>query len=217
MLFVAAIGLALTAATAVAQSPADGLIGYRAFDEGDLAVNSTRSAPDIFGKTGAAKIIGPVWTEGRHGAAMDFSDGETAVIVDKTAELDCERQITIAAWIKLDNPQGRGMILSHEYSYRLSVNGGGKRRVRLQLNLDGNWAQNRLVSNTSLETDRWYCVAGRVLGAAMCAGGVSAGPATAPTYPPTSRPGPQARRASAPVPVPAFRSGPGGGPSPPAA
>ncbi|MCD6361385.1 MAG: hypothetical protein J7M38_11065 [Armatimonadetes bacterium] len=112
MLFVAAIGLALTAATAVAQSPADGLIGYRAFDEGegDLVVNSTRSAPDIFGKTGAAKIIGPIWTEGRHGAAMDFSGGETAVIVDKTAELDCERQIIIAAWIKLDNPQGRGMI-----------------------------------------------------------------------------------------------------------
>jgi hypothetical protein len=162
MMIIIAMAVMLTTGAAWAQTGADGLVGYWAFDEGEgnQAVNSVRSTPDIFGKTGAAEVVGPVWTEGVHGGALDFAGGETAVIVDKTAELNCEQQITIAAWVKLENPEARGMILSHEFSYRLCVNQGRQARVRLQLNLDGNWAQNWLVSATSLETGRWHHVAG---------------------------------------------------------
>jgi hypothetical protein len=141
---------------------ADGLVGYWAFDEGEgtSAANSVRSGADLFGRTGAASILAPVWVGGRHGRALEFTGGATAVLVEKTAQLECDDQVTIAAWVKLGEPDGRGLIVNHEYAYRLCVNQGGKRRVRLQLNLDGEWAQNWLVGSTSLEPGEWYYVAG---------------------------------------------------------
>ena len=89
-----------------------------------------------------------------------FAGHHSSVTVEKTRELECPEQITIAAWIKLANPKSRGMIVSHEFGYRLSVNVSNRRRVRFQLNLDEKWAQNWLVGKTSLAPGRWYHVAG---------------------------------------------------------
>lgn len=138
------------------------MVGYWAFDEGEgtVASNALRRHPDIFGSSGTARVVSPVWVDGKHGQAIDFSGARTAVLVDKTRELDCERQVTIAAWVKLASPKARCMVVSHEYAYRLCVNQGRKSRVRLQLNLDGKWAGNWLAGKTALESGRWYHLAG---------------------------------------------------------
>jgi len=143
-------------------STSTGLVGYWPFSEGMGAstANALRESPDLFGNSGAARIVGPAWVKGKHGNALDFSGSKTAVLVEKTKELGCDKQVSIAAWVKLARPKGRCMILNHSYSYRLCVNQGRKRRVRFQLSLDGNWAGNWLIGKTSLDEGRWYHVAG---------------------------------------------------------
>lgn len=145
-----------------APSPIDGLVAYWPFDEGRGATagNALRQHADLFGSTGTATIVAPVWVAGRFGKALDFGGRKSAVLVDKTRELNCAEQVSLSAWVKLEDPQGRGMILSHEYSYRLSANLGGKQKVRFQLNLDGSWAGNWLVSNASLTVGEWHHLAG---------------------------------------------------------
>ena len=146
-----------------ADGPASaGMVGYWAFDEGlgDRAANTVRSTADIFGNAGEARLLGPAWVAGQQGRAMDFSSGQTAATVGKTRELDCGTQLSIAAWIKLSASEGRGMIVNHEYAYRLSVRQGARSRVEFQLSLDGKWAGNWLVGKTPLEAGRWHHVAG---------------------------------------------------------
>ncbi len=158
----AAVLHAARAEAAEVDATASGLVGYWALDEGrgDTAANTARPSADVFGNSGSARVLAPVWVKGKHGTALDFSGGRSVVMVEKTKELDCPDQVTIAAWVRLENPTARGLILNHEYAYRLGVNLGKKRRVRLQLNLDGNWAGNWLTGKTSLETGRWYHLAG---------------------------------------------------------
>lgn len=147
---------------AAAESTVQGLVGYWAFDEGrgERAANAVRRSPDIFGNTGAVRVVAPVWVPGKRGAALDFGAGKTAGIVEKLREFDCTEALTVAAWIRLDQPQGRGMILNYEYAYRLFVSAGPNPRVGFQLDLDGNWAGNWLLSRSTLKRGRWYHVAG---------------------------------------------------------
>ncbi len=168
-----------------------GLVGYWAFDEGRgaSAANYARRAPDLFGSTGAARILNPVWTQGRRGAALDFRNRRSVALVQKTRELNCPRQVTIAAWVRVAAPgETRGMILNHEYAYRLAVTPGRRPRVQFQLNLDGRWAGNWLTSKRALEIGKWHYVAGvydgrerriyidgRLDAAAPATGAVSAG------------------------------------------
>ena len=139
-----------------------GMVGYWPFDEGlgNRAANALRTSADIFGSTGSARVLSPAWRPGKHGQAMDFSSGQTAVTVEKTTELDCDTQVSIAAWIKLGEAEGRGMIVNHGYAYRLAVRQGKQRRMEFQLSLDGKWAGNWLVGKTTLDVGRWYHVAG---------------------------------------------------------
>ena len=147
--------------TRPAATTVSGMVGYWPFDEGqgNAAGNALRQHTDLFGSSGAAMVLDPRWVEGKSGTALDFGAGRSAVLVDKTKELNCEGQVSLSAWVKLGDPKGRGMVVSHEYSYRLCVNQGGKRKVRFQLNLDGDWAGNWLVGNTALEPGRWYHLA----------------------------------------------------------
>lgn len=147
--------------TTIPGAVAEGLVGYWPFDEGsgEKATNVLREHPDLFGSSGAARVIQPVWVEGKFGKALDLSGGGSAVLVDKTRELNCEQRVSLAAWVKLEDPKARCMVVSHEYSYRLCVNQGRRRRVRFQLNLDGEWAGNWLVSKSALAPGRWYHLA----------------------------------------------------------
>ncbi|MDX2344333.1 MAG: hypothetical protein QNL26_10815, partial [Acidimicrobiia bacterium] len=138
------------------------MIGYWAFNEGkgDVTKNTVCGSPDIFGNSGDARIEQPAWMAGRYGKAIDFSGSKTAVLVDKTTELECEKEVSIAAWVKLKEPRGRGLVVNHSYAYRLFVTQGGRNRVGFQLNLNGEWASNWLIGRTSLENGKWYHIAG---------------------------------------------------------
>ncbi len=147
---------------APAASTLPGLAAYWPFDEGagDVAGDLMSRHGDLFGHTGSAALSGQPWTEGRVGKAISFAGDGTELSVRKTGPLQCGNAVTVAAWVKLDAPTERGFIVNHEMAYRLCVNQGRRNRVRFQLSLDGAWAQNWLVGQTSLEPGRWYHVAG---------------------------------------------------------
>jgi len=140
-----------------------GLVGYWSFDEGkgtNTAANVVRNAPGLFGSTGTASLIEPTWVEGKLGRALDFSGGKSFALINKIPELNCDDQLTIAAWVRIAQPEDRALIINHEYAYRLSITGKGKARVRFQLNLNGDWGGNWLISQSTLIPGTWHYVAG---------------------------------------------------------
>ncbi len=157
------MGSAARVSEAAGESGIRGLVGYWSFDEGqgtDTAANVVRNAPGLFGSTGTASLIEAAWVEGKLGKALDFAAGKSFALIDKTPELNCGDQLTIAAWIRIAQPENRALIINHEYAYRLSIAGKGKARVHFQLNLNGDWAGNWLISQSTLTPGTWHYVAG---------------------------------------------------------
>ncbi|MBN1669672.1 MAG: LamG domain-containing protein [Kiritimatiellae bacterium] len=152
------LGAAALVCAAGRASELDGLVGYWPFDEGQgtLAANVTCMDGDWMGCTGHADLREAGWAPGRFGPGLAAARAD----VRPLNGLACRRAVTVAAWIKPGHPKGRWILVNREYAYRLCVNQAGKNRVRLQLNLDGNWANNWLAGNTSLPNGEWVHVAG---------------------------------------------------------
>ncbi|MBN1669717.1 MAG: hypothetical protein JXR37_01710 [Kiritimatiellae bacterium] len=135
----------------------NGLVGYWPFDEGggEVAANVMCPQGDVMGCTGKGRVSAKAeWVDGRFGKAL----GSAAAEIERLDTLLCDHDITIAAWIKPLRQGGRWLFVNREY--RLCVNQGSKNHVRFQLNVEGNWAFNWIVSKTALENGKWYHVAG---------------------------------------------------------
>ncbi|MBT3378545.1 MAG: hypothetical protein HN742_24935 [Lentisphaerae bacterium] len=144
----------------VSASPVDALLACWTFDrlvDGTIP-SEVRERPDPHGNTGAVRLHGGQLVPGVFGQAVAFDGEGTFGEVSKTNDLNVNQALTLAAWVKPGAGKKRGMILSHEYAYRLCINQGGKNRIRFQLNLGGEWAQNWLISETRLTEGEWYHV-----------------------------------------------------------
>ncbi|OHD62621.1 MAG: hypothetical protein A2096_00345 [Spirochaetes bacterium GWF1_41_5] len=139
----------------------EGLISYWSFDEnqGTRVGNEARLFPDIFGITGEGNVYNPQWLPGKSGSAMDFRSGKTAVSVNKIPELSCEKSLTVSVWINVSGQSGRGMIINHENSYRLFIDGEKGEHAGFQLSLDGKWAGNWIYTKTAISTGAWNHIA----------------------------------------------------------
>lgn len=145
-------------------STLNGLVAYWPFDEGqgDTAANLMGLNGDLFGEgaVGVAKVAGAAWAEGKHGGALRFGSKGPGVTVEPTDTLDCENEVSVAAWIKVDEPGGEGMIWNCERGYRLATLAGGS-RLRFMLCLDGKWAAGEwLASKGTIARGSWHHVAG---------------------------------------------------------
>jgi len=151
-------------ARVAAVSTLHGLVGYWPFDEGqgDSAANLMGRNGDLFGAgpIGGAKIADAAWTEGKFGGAVRFEGKGPGIAVAPMAALDCEHEVSVAAWIKLAGTAAEGMIWNCERGYRLALLSGST-RLRFMMGLDGKWAIGAwLAGRQALERDRWYHVAG---------------------------------------------------------
>ncbi|MBL9179594.1 MAG: LamG domain-containing protein [Verrucomicrobiaceae bacterium] len=146
-----------------ASSTVTGLVGYWSFDEGrgDVAANVMGANGDLFSSRGIGSAVmgSAAWAEGKSGKAARFESNGPGMAVGYMEALDCDRAVSVAAWVKLEGTQGDGLIWNYERAYRLALVKGSN-RVQFMMDLDGKWAGNALLSKTSLEQGRWHHVAG---------------------------------------------------------
>lgn len=145
-------------------STLNGLVAYWPFDEGQggSAANALGRNGDLFGDgpIGGAKIADAAWTEGKFGGAVRFEGKGPGIAVAPMAALDCEHEVSVAAWIKPAETAAEGMIWNCERGYRLALLSGST-RLRFMMGLDGKWAIGAwLAGKKALERERWYHVAG---------------------------------------------------------
>lgn len=91
----------------------DTLVHHWAFDEGsgDIAYNSVNISDGF--------LHGATWVEGKYGYALAFNGTSDFVEVPHNSSLDFEKDITIAAWIYLNNASGDQNVLQKGRNYAL--------------------------------------------------------------------------------------------------
>ncbi|MCK4342411.1 MAG: LamG domain-containing protein [Phycisphaerae bacterium] len=154
----AALGLALAAASSAAADLNDGLVGYWSFDEGEGG-----TAYDYSGHGNHGTIQGASWTSGISGSALDFHgwDDYAKVLDSASLRFDDTRAFTLVAWVQRRDYFGRqveyvvnkGIDSIHEEGYAL-IPGA---RVKFAV---GDGTNRYYVSGYSIGFDDWHHVAG---------------------------------------------------------
>ncbi len=134
-----------------------GLVGYWNFDQG-----SGNVASDGSGNNNQGTIHGATWTSGKVNGALFFNGIDNYVDCGNSETLDPTKGATIEAWIMFDQlPSDAGHIME------IASRSGGGTDLDLQIETDnrikffiGTGAPNVAVSNTMVEIDKWYHVAG---------------------------------------------------------
>lgn len=146
---------------AVAQTPPpvpqSGLVAAFGLEEdSDSQVVADSSANDNDGELGGATRVG-----GRHGAAIDTSEG-MAVVPDPAGDLSMDAPMTIEAWVGLDPGSGPGAIAGKSDAYLLRVNAEGD----LEFAIDPTESGTFLPENTVVAVGPGALASGRMTHAA---------------------------------------------------
>ena len=146
------LSLAVTVQLA-AQDVDAGLLGFWGFEEGSGLV----SVNDATYPQQATLVNNPLWVAGKIGGALYFNGESSYVSLGNDELFACTEQCTIAAWVKLNNPDYNAYtrIISKKYNWsdaagyeleynaatnRLAIIGAGTDiAYALQVDLDTNW------------------------------------------------------------------------------
>ncbi|MHC4617585.1 MAG: Calx-beta domain-containing protein [Planctomycetota bacterium] len=111
------------------QEPAGQLVAWWEFDEGEGTI-----AYDSAGIADAGLIGNPSWVAGRVGShALDFDGaGDFVIAADLDGSLDIEDEITVAAWVWLNNLSGYQFIANKQPSGGAGVNYPGNYGFRIR-------------------------------------------------------------------------------------
>lgn len=131
----------------------DTLVHHWAFDEGsgDIAYNSV----NIFD----AIIHGATWTEGKYGHALAFNGTSDFVEVPHNSSLDFEGEVTIAAWIYLNDASGDQNVLQKGRNYALFEIRGNSGSPANVFNDGNNWRVFHYTKSKEFFTGDWHHVA----------------------------------------------------------
>ena len=130
-----------------------GLIGFWGFEEGTgtVSVNDSQLSQQ------AQLVNGPIWASGKIGGSLYFNGESSYVSLGNDDIFACTGQCTLAAWVKLNNPNYAAYtrIISKKYNWsdaagyeleynastnRLALIGGGSNiAYALNVDLDTNW------------------------------------------------------------------------------
>ena len=113
------------------KDPAEGLMGYWNFNEGERCIVNDNSGNNNHGKLGPdCDSISPAFAEDRYGKqarALEFDGMNDFVVIPDSSSLRIEDEISVSAWVKLPDPlpDSSGVILyrraedTEDYSFIL--------------------------------------------------------------------------------------------------
>jgi Concanavalin A-like lectin/glucanases superfamily len=154
---VLAFSTLLTRAEGTSYTQPSGLVGYWNFDQGSGTI-----ADDSSGYNNQGTIYGASWTSGKINGALSFDGLDDYVDCGNSETLDPTQGATIEAWVKFDQlPSVAGHIMA------IAGRSGMGTDLDLQTEQDnkfkffiGPGAPIVAVSNTVVETNKWYHIAG---------------------------------------------------------
>ncbi len=133
-----------------------------------LDENTGTTASDSSGNANTGIIYGPVWTTGKYGSALRFDGLNDYVGIPNSASMAGYPQATIEAWVYLTSaPSARAPIYSETTSsstfrrIMLYVLPSGKIELDFRnSNADPAGSVSAVISNTAIDLNKWYHVAG---------------------------------------------------------
>ena len=128
---------------AKAQAVTEGIVSYWTFDRADI---TDETAKDLWGNNDGTIVGDPKIVEGQIGEALSFDGVDDYVDCGNDASLDTISELTIEAWIKIDNPTATNEIVTKRLSdgtvtYDFMVYHGGN---------NANWEKLALYTGTSV-------------------------------------------------------------------
>jgi len=157
VLSVLAVNTGIVKATGTGYTQPPGLVGYWNFDQGSGTI-----AYDNSGNNNQGTIYGALWTTGRINGALNFDGLNDYVDCGNSETLDPTQGATIEAWVNFNQ-------LPSDAKHIMAIAGrsGGGTDLDIQTETDnkfkfyvGPGAPSVAVSNTVVETNEWYHIAG---------------------------------------------------------
>ncbi|MBI2049589.1 LamG domain-containing protein [Candidatus Roizmanbacteria bacterium] len=144
-------------------------VGHYRFDESSGQIVSDSSPSENDGTRGAffsSELDDPISVEGKIGGALDFDGVDDYVNIPRNIAIEPSGAITVAAWVKWDNPASSnfGKVVTKSnitndapfYSYEISQ-GGIAGAMRFSINING---VNYKTGDVSIPLISWHHVAG---------------------------------------------------------
>jgi hypothetical protein len=119
-------------------------------------------APDDSGNAHCGTLMPaaapPTWTAGKQGNALGFDGTTQYVTVPGDSSLDLTGDLTLSAWVKLDNLTGYRAVISKDAdAYELNIVDG---KIRLETKLASGASMRAMTTNAVISTGTWYYVTG---------------------------------------------------------
>nr|MDJ0799559.1 lectin-like protein [Calothrix sp. MO_167.B12] len=138
-----------------------GLVGHWTFDEtsGTQATDATDSHNGTLTNFSGDNSQ---WVNGQIGNALSFDGSNDRVVVSDAPELDITDQITLAAWINVDNfNDWQGIITkgTSDIPYAMDLRADGSLSFTANYSISGGVGSGEWLSNTKLTTNQWHHVA----------------------------------------------------------